>query len=166
MLDNQGGDLDRKLSEHNDRTVTLFAEHTQDLDARAAARTQQVAESLEGLLGRIDSALDGRAQALHETLAARTLEIARVLNDGGREVSEALEARAEVINAELVQQIAAFTENFADKASEARELLSAGTADVGDLLVARAEVIHAELAQQIAAFTENFADKASEARNC
>ena len=55
------------------------------------------------LVTRVDEGLDARTKTLTDALAAKAIDIAKALGEGGREVTRALETRADAIDATLVQ---------------------------------------------------------------
>jgi hypothetical protein len=103
-------------------------------EERATTTTFDVAHSLDGLLTRIDSGLDERAKALNETLAARTLEIASELGDGGREISQALEAKIGEIEQVLASRTTALTDTLSVKAGELNLALGGRALEIAETL--------------------------------
>ncbi len=133
----QGGELNSKLEARARENAELFESQTRAFEDRAAAKMQEMAESLDSLIARVDSGLDGRANALNETLAARTLDIAKVLGEGGREVAQALEKRLGEIDEILSDRAAAITESLSAKADEVNEALGARATEIADTLDGR-----------------------------
>lgn len=128
-------------------------------EERTAAATFETTSSLDKLLDRIDAGLDERAKALNETLAARTLEIAQQLGDGGREITHVLEARIVEVEQLLASRTTALTDTLSSKAAELNLALGGRALEIAETFSARADEVNQVLGGRSLEIAETLDDR-------
>ena len=168
--------LTERLESHAASTAGLLELRTREFEERATNKSQAIAASLDGLIGKIDTGLDMRAKALNETLAQRALEVAQVLGEGGRQVTHALDEKAAEIGAILLNRSTALTETLSSKAYEINQTLGGRASEIAETLddriatfedrvVGRLNVVSDEIERRGRSVAETLGVKATEISN-
>ncbi|HEY5226097.1 MAG TPA: hypothetical protein VIJ06_04820, partial [Methylovirgula sp.] len=154
-----GNDLELR----SQQTTDAMEAQLSSFEERTTNKAQEVKHSLDGLLGRIHEGLDGRAASLNETLAAHTLELARVLSDGGRDVTQALETRIGEVEEIFVSRSTSLTDTLSAKAEELNLALGGRALEIAETFSTRADEVDQVLGARASEINEAFSRRAAEA---
>lgn len=114
-LSQHGGKMAENLSHELKLLEGSLAEQAAVLDAKAKERYSQITETVDTLVGRIGDSIDTRTKAFNEQLAARSLDIFRVVNEDGRALVETLDQRARDIAERLTGQMSSFDQSVSER---------------------------------------------------
>ncbi len=134
------------------QTVDYVNEHTKttlgNFDEKVGAKIRETHEGIDSRINRIEETIDTRAKSLNEALAARTIELANTLTEGGKITTEAVE-----------KSLAGADEYFANKAQEIARTLTEKTDTIDQTLGSRAVALTESLDGRIKIFETQVADR-------
>ena len=107
-FDARFGSQTATITQSLDEKLGALDEKLAALDERVVNKAINISSAIEGRFARIDQGLDNRRT--NETGAVRTLELAKVLGEGGKEVSGALDSKAQEITSLIDGRSAAITQ--------------------------------------------------------
>jgi hypothetical protein len=162
-LDSGLGQCGHELELRSQQTAEALEAQLRAFEERASDKAQEVERSLDGLLVRIDSGLDGRAAAINESLATHTLKMAKVLGDGGREVTQALDSRIGEVEAIFVNRSTSLTDTLSAKAEELNLVLGGRALEIAETFSARAGEVSEVLGGRASDITEALSRRTAEA---
>ncbi|MGL4728744.1 MAG: hypothetical protein ACRCWO_08300 [Bosea sp. (in: a-proteobacteria)] len=122
------------LAASSAEAASAMESHIKVFEERSMAKSAEIAGSLDGLIARIDANLGTRASALNDALVERTIDIARVLAEGGRDVTQALSAKADEIGMIVSSKSETLTKTLSDKAEEINSTLGGRALEIADTL--------------------------------
>jgi hypothetical protein len=122
------------LAASSQEAANAMESHIKVFEERSMAKSAEIAGSLDGLIARIDANLGARASALNDALVERTIDIARVLAEGGRDVTQALAAKADEIGMIVSSKSETLTKTLSDKAEEINATLGGRALEIADTL--------------------------------
>lgn len=135
------GRLDQSFGTFEQRFLAGAVNLQDSLEARVAAvqslalslveTTEKETNALAERIERIDSGVQSSTHALSETLSRQTLDLARILAEGGKEVVFALDGKAE----ELSQSLANLTVNFEEAISRSTTSMAGSLENRSALIV-------------------------------
>ncbi len=133
-MSQRAGEASEILSSSVRDAAGAMETHIKVFEERSMAKSAEIAGSLDGLIARIDANLGTRASALNDALVERTIDIARVLAEGGRDVTQALSAKADEIGMIVSSKSETLTRTLSDKAEEINATLGGRALEIADTL--------------------------------
>ncbi len=100
------------------KSIATFSSGIESADSRASAKLEEVRDSFEKILERIDGVLAARARSINETLARSTVDAAKTLSEGGREIAQSIAAKSSELEATLRQRAETLSQALSELAGD------------------------------------------------
>jgi len=122
-IESKGGHLVEKLGARAIDIASTMSNKIEAFENVANARTMEAADRIDELVGRVDAGLGVGGQMLQEALSKHAAEVARVMEDGGRQVMQTLDAKIKDVDWVLLSRSSELAHTIASRTEEINEAL-------------------------------------------